>query len=39
MAEVPLGDHSMKKNRSKAEKAADAEIPLFLGLRARKFAT
>lgn len=35
MAEIPLGDFSLKKNRSKAEKLADSEIPMFLGLRAR----
>lgn len=36
MDELPIGDDAMKKNRSKAEKAADAEIPLFMALRARK---
>ncbi len=36
MDEIPVGDEGMKKQRTKAEKLADAEIPLFLGLRARK---
>ena len=36
MREIPLGDFSMNKNRSKSEKRADNEIPLFLALRARK---
>lgn len=36
MREVPLGDFSLKKDRTRAEKLADDEIPLFLGLRARK---
>lgn len=36
MDEIPLGDFSMKKKRTKAEKLADAEIPLFLALRALK---
>jgi hypothetical protein len=29
-------DDPLNKKRSKAEKLADAEIPLFLGLRARR---
>ncbi|MFW5772677.1 MAG: class I SAM-dependent methyltransferase [Phototrophicaceae bacterium] len=36
MEEIPVGDASLKKNRPKAEKLADDEIPLFLALRARK---
>jgi SAM-dependent methyltransferase len=36
LEEIPVGDASLKKNRTKAEKLADDEIPLFLGLRARK---
>jgi len=36
MDEIPIGDHSMKKNRTKAERLSDEEIPLFLGLRAVK---
>lgn len=36
MDEIPLGDNSLKKNRTEAEKMADDEIPLFLVLRARK---
>jgi SAM-dependent methyltransferase len=36
MREIAVGDASLKKNRSKAEKMADDEIPLFLALRARK---
>ncbi|GAB4510951.1 MAG: hypothetical protein OHK0046_08390 [Anaerolineae bacterium] len=39
MEELTIGEHSLKKNRTKAEKLADDEIPLFLGLRARKIAT
>jgi ubiquinone/menaquinone biosynthesis C-methylase UbiE len=38
MEEIPLGDASLKKDRSKAEKLADDEIPLFLGLRAHKLS-
>ena len=34
--EIPLGEFALKANRSAAEKRADAEIPLFLVLRARK---
>ena len=33
--EIPVGDF-IKVDRSKAEKRADMEIPLFLGIRARK---
>lgn len=36
MIEIPIGDHSLKKNRTKAERLSDEEIPLFLALRARK---
>ncbi|MFW5749055.1 MAG: class I SAM-dependent methyltransferase, partial [Chloroflexota bacterium] len=36
MAEVPVGEGGVKKNRTKAERLADEEIPLFLGIRARK---
>jgi ubiquinone/menaquinone biosynthesis C-methylase UbiE len=36
MVEIPIGDNSLKANRTRAEKLADAEIPLFLGLRARR---
>lgn len=36
MVEIPIGDNSLKQKRSRAEKLADAEIPLFLGLRARR---
>ena len=36
MDEIPVGEFSLKKNRSKAEKRADNEIPLFLALRAWK---
>lgn len=38
MDEIPVGEDSMKKGRTKAEKLADAEIPLFLALRAVKIA-
>ncbi|TVR24255.1 MAG: class I SAM-dependent methyltransferase [Anaerolineaceae bacterium] len=38
MEEIPLGDHSLNKKRGKAEKLADAEIPLFMALRARKIS-
>ncbi len=38
MDEIPIGDSSMKKERSKAERNADAEIPLFLVLRAIKIS-
>ncbi|MDX1993284.1 MAG: class I SAM-dependent methyltransferase [bacterium] len=34
--EVPAVDTGLKKQRDRAQEAADAEIPLFLGLRARK---
>ena len=34
--EVPVGEGGVKKKRSKAERMADEEIPLFLALRARK---
>jgi len=34
--EIPAIDTGLKKHRDKAQEAADAEIPLFLGLRARK---
>jgi ubiquinone/menaquinone biosynthesis C-methylase UbiE len=34
--EIPAVDTGLKKDRSKAEEMADMEIPLFLGLRARK---
>jgi ubiquinone/menaquinone biosynthesis C-methylase UbiE len=36
MDEIAIGDFSMKKNRPKAEKRADHEIPVFLVLRALK---
>jgi len=36
MEEIPIGDNSLKPNRTRAEKLADSEIPLFLGLRARR---
>jgi ubiquinone/menaquinone biosynthesis C-methylase UbiE len=36
MHELTIGEHSLKKKRSKAERMADDEIPLFLGIRARK---
>ena len=36
MEEIPVGEDALKKNRTRAEKLADAEIPLFLALRARK---
>jgi SAM-dependent methyltransferase len=37
MEEIPVGEADVKgKKRSKAERMADAEIPLFLALRARK---
>jgi hypothetical protein len=36
MEEIPIGEEAFKKDRSRAEKLADAEIPLFLALRARK---
>lgn len=36
MDEIPVADNPMKKNRTKAEKLADDEIPLFLAIRARK---
>lgn len=39
LEEVPIGDASLKKKRTKAEKMADDEIPLFLGIRARKFSS
>lgn len=38
MEEIPIGEHSLKPNRTRAEKLADAEIPLFLGLRARRIS-
>lgn len=38
MEEIPVGEDALKKNRTRAEKLADAEIPLFLALRARKLA-
>lgn len=34
--EIPAVETGLKKNRDKAQEAADAEIPLFLALRARK---
>lgn len=39
MEEIPVGEHSLKKNRSKAERRADNEIPLFLALRAWKIVS
>jgi len=36
MEELPIGNNSLNRNRTRAEKLADAEIPLFLGLRARR---
>lgn len=36
MQEVPPGDDTMKKRRTKAERRADNQIPLFIGLRAVK---
>jgi ubiquinone/menaquinone biosynthesis C-methylase UbiE len=36
MEELTIGQHSLKKDRTKAEKMADDEIPLFLAIRARK---
>jgi len=37
LEEIPVGDKALgNKKRSKAEKLADSEIPLFLALRARK---
>ncbi len=38
MVEIPIGENSLKPNRTRAEKLADAEIPLFLGLRARRIS-
>jgi ubiquinone/menaquinone biosynthesis C-methylase UbiE len=35
MDEIPVGDSGVKRNRSKAERLADEEFPLFLGVRAR----
>jgi len=36
MQEIPVGAASMKRKRTKAEKLADEEFPLFMALRARK---
>ena len=36
MEEVPVGSQALKQKRSAAEKSADNEIPVFLGLRATR---
>lgn len=36
MEELTIGAHSLKKDRTKAERMADDEFPLFLAIRARK---
>ena len=38
MVEIPIGDNSLKPNRTRAEKLADSEIPLFLGLHAKRIS-